>query len=147
MEKIKAGIENYGWFVIQVLEDDNNPPFGYSIGLFETFGHAEVLIVGLKLELIHSLINIIGEQIRNGTTFHEGHFYSDILTDYQCYLTSVDPANYSDYVYQAVKYYNGEDFPLLQCIYPTVKNVYPWETEWPEEIAYLQPILGKSPHS
>ncbi|GEO09511.1 DUF4262 domain-containing protein [Segetibacter aerophilus] len=147
MEKIKAGIEHYGWYVIQVLEDDNNPPFGYSIGLFETFGHPEVLIVGLKLELIHSLINIIGEQIRNGETFQESHFYSDILTNYQCYFTSVNPESYNDYVYQAINYYNESNFPLLQYIYPTVKGIYPWEAEWPEEIAYLQPILGKSPYA
>jgi hypothetical protein len=33
-------------------------------------------------------------------------------------------------------------FLINQCVYPTVKGVYPWQDEWPKGIRDLQPILG-----
>jgi len=144
MDKIKTNIEHYGLHVIKVLEDENNPPFGYSIGLFETYGHPEILIVGLKLDLIHSLINIIAEKIKEGAVFAHGKYYPDILTNFNCYFTTVERSYYEEYVQQAINFYGSNNFPLLQCIYPTIKNIYPWQAEWPEDIAYLQPILGET---
>ena len=143
MEKIKNNIRDFGLHIIKVLGDENNPPFGYSVGIFETYGHPEILIVGLKLDLIHSLINIIADEIKEGSTFKSGEYYPNISTNFDCYFTSVKKNAYEEYVQQAINYYKTDEFPLLQCIYPTTKNIYPWQVEWPEDIAYLQPVLGE----
>ena len=147
MERTKANIKNHGLHVIKVLEDENNPPFGYSIGLFETYRHPEILIIGLKLDFIHSLINTIADEIKEGTAFENGKYYSEILDDFNCYFTTVENSHYEEYVQQAINFYKGSDFPLLQCIYPTVKNIYPWQMEWPADITHLQPVLGKAPNN
>jgi len=65
-KKLVADIEELGWHVLKVLEDDNGPGFVYSVGLFKTFNHPEIIIVGLKLDLAHILINNIGVDIKNG---------------------------------------------------------------------------------
>ena len=75
IERIRSDIEIFGWHVVKVLEDENGPGFGYSIGLFQTFSHPEILIVGLRLDLIHLLINNIGADIKKGKIFIEGQFY------------------------------------------------------------------------
>jgi len=59
-------------------------------------------------------------------------------------MIDVTKDNYKEYVGYGRWYYQGDNFPLLQCIYPTVKGIYPWEKEWPADIKTLQPILGDS---
>ena len=143
MKKISDDIRDYGWHVIKVLEDESAPGFGYSIGLFETFKHPEIIIVGLKLDLIHLLINNIGEDIKNGLTLVPFSFNSDIIDNFECYISEVKKSHYDKYVGQAQAYYDSDEFPLLQCIYPTLKGVYPWQSDWPEDIKNLQPVLGQ----
>ena len=44
-DKVLSDIEEYGWHVVKVMEDNSGPGFCYSIGLFKTFGHPEIMIV------------------------------------------------------------------------------------------------------
>ena len=110
--------------------------------MYKTFGHPEVIIIGLKMDLLHSIINGIGEDIRNGNVFPPGQYYSGLIEGFDCYFTTVEKKYYDEYVGYAKWYYKGTDFPLTQCIYPTVKGVYSWHKEWPKEIQTLQPVLG-----
>jgi hypothetical protein len=141
-KKLADDITVCGWHVIKVLGDEQGPGFGYSVGLFHSYQHAEIIIVGLKLDLIHSIINSIAEEIKNGVVYHAGQYYSGLIGGYDCYFLEVDKDYYEAYVGQALQYYSGTLFPLLQCIYPTKSNVYPWQSEWPEQIKGLQPVLG-----
>ena len=142
-KKLLDDVESYGWHVIKVMADENGPGFGYSVGLFKTFGHPEIIIIGLNLDLIHSIINGIGEDLRDGKVFRSGEFYSGLIEGYDCYFVTADVKYYLDYVGYDRWFYKSNDFPLLQCIYPTKANVYPWQKDWPEEISHLQPILAE----
>jgi hypothetical protein len=84
----------------------------------------------------------MAEDIKKGKRFSALNYYPDILDDFKCYFVDVNLSDYDAYVGQAQRYYGSDDFPLLQCIYPTVKGIYPWEDKWPESIKNLQPILG-----
>lgn len=141
-EKLIADIEEFGWHVLHVLEDDSGPRFSYSIGLFKTFGHPEIILIGLKHELAHTLIDNFGHDIESGRKYQSGQFYSDILDDFRCLMIDVKKEHYHEHFGYAKWYYKSDNFPALQCIYPTVEGVYPWENEWPADIKYLQPILG-----
>lgn len=140
--KLQENIDLYGLQVQHVLEDESGPAFSYSVGLFKTYGHAEIIMVGLKQKLAHLLINNMALDIKDGKVYKPQSFEAGILDDFDCYIIDVDKANYDAYVGQAQGYYQGDEFPLIQCIYPTVKGVFPWEEEWPDEIKNLQPILG-----
>ena len=142
-QKIIDDIKNYGWHVIKVLEDNSGPGFVYSIGFFETFNHPEIIIIGLNLDLSHNIINDIGDDIKRGTMFNPDKFYPNLIEGFECYFTQVDKGFYEEYVGQAQWYYEEKQFPLLQCIYPTTKGIYPWAPNWSENIKLLQPILGR----
>lgn len=144
-EKVSTDIRDYGWHVLKILGEGDEPPFGYSIGLVKTFGHPEIMIIGLKLDLIHSLINSMGEAIRDGHIYKSGSFDSDLLEGYDCYFTSVYDIHYDNHFGTAQNYYGNDDFPVLQCVYPSVKGVFPWDQNWPKELKSLQPLLGDSP--
>src|SRR6185437_11697807 len=136
-KKLFEDVENLGWHVIKVIADETGPGFGYSVGFFQTFGHPEVIIIGLNLDFIHSIINGIGEDLRGGKRYHASEFYSGIVEGYDCYFVKVDVKYYSDYVGYDRWFYKSNNFPLLQCIYPTRSNVYPLQDDWPEEISNL----------
>jgi len=141
-EKQLSDIEEHGLHVIHVLEDENGPGFTYSIGLFHNYQHPEIIMIGLKKDLAHILINNIAYDVKQGQTYKSGTYYSAILDNYECLMLEVDRKNYDEYVGQAIRFYKNNDFPLLQCVYPTIKGAYPWEDTWPEDIKYLQPILS-----
>ena len=140
--KLKNDVTKFGLQVMYVMEDETGPGFSYSIGLFESYQHPEIIMIGLKQELAHTLINNMAYDIKKGKIFSSLTFEAGILDDFKCYITEVEKSNYDNYVGQAQRYYKGDAFPLLQCVYPTVKGIYPWEAEWPESIKGLQPILG-----
>jgi len=142
-KKLREDIESYGWQVVKVMEDDKGPGFCYSIGLYQTFRHPEIIILGLKPDLGHVLINNIGEDIKNGKTYQAGQFYRDILVDYKCFMLNASAEYFDEYLGCAQSFYQAKDFPLLQCVYPTLKGIYPWENDWPKEIRDLQPLLGE----
>ena len=141
-KKLLNDIELYGWHVIKVPEDDIGPSYGHSIGFYRSFEHPEVIIIGLELNAVHYILNRIGDAIREGTVLQPGQFYSNIIEDVDCYFTLVDPKYYNEYVSYAKLLYKDTDFPLLQCIYPTISGIYPWQAEWPKELKSVQPFLG-----
>lgn len=141
-QQVLDDIQQYGRHIVHVLGEDDLPPFSYSVGLFETYDHPEVIIIGLRRDLAHIILNNIGEDIKSGHSYPALKWSDDILENYNCLFVAVDKANYREYVGYDLWYYDGDDFPLLQCIYPSGKGIYPWEDAWPEELKPVQPVLG-----
>jgi hypothetical protein len=141
-KKTLENIAKHGLTIWHVMGEGEYSPFSYSVGLYKTYNHPEIIIIGLKQELTQVLINNVAEDIKNGKRYKSSSWSPDILEGFECYFTYVNKSNYDEYVGRALVFYGDDSFPLLQCIYPTVKGVYPWEKKWPEEIKNLQPVLG-----
>ena len=84
----------------------------------------------------------MGDDIRNGKRYEPSKFYQEIIDNHKCFMTSVLKENYNSYVGYGLWYYQNNNFPLLQCIYPTLSGIYPWEPDWPEVLRDIQPVLG-----
>ncbi len=82
-------IAQYGWHVIGITEDKGRPGWSFSIGMFQTFSHPEILLFGLDIHLRHRVINGIGNVIRSGQRFEAEHEYADILADVRCMFKPV----------------------------------------------------------
>lgn len=139
-------IKKFGWIVTMVMdkadESTDEPNFAYSIGLFETFGLPEILIIGLKPELQHIIINNIGEDYKAGKKLESGTFQKDIIDNFDCWVVEVDKKYYKDYFGRALWYYKNDNFPVYQIVYPTTKGIFPWEDDFPKTLK--QPILSES---
>ena len=133
-------IQKYGCHIIHVMASDTELGFSYSIGLFQTFQQAEIIIIGLKQELRHLLINNICEDYKKGRILENETYQSDILVNLDCFVTKVKKEYYEEYIQQAINFYQSDAFPMLQIIYPTIKGVFPFDTSFPTELQY--PILG-----
>ena len=141
-QKLFDDIEKHGLHVLHILGEEEYPPFSYSVGLYKTYNHPEIIVIGLKQQLAHIIINYIAEDIKNGIKYDPFSWSTDILDNFKCLFIPVNKSNYKEYVGYDRWYYKGDDFPLLQCIYPTTKGIYPWEDAWPDNIKKLQPLLG-----
>ena len=53
-KKVLPTLEEWGWYVISV---GAQPPFSYSIGLFEHFQHPEIILFGLNSKRRHGIVN------------------------------------------------------------------------------------------
>ncbi len=144
-KKALDDIREFGHHVMLVGAGEDIPEFAYSIGLFETYGHPEVIILGLKFELAHVLINNIAYDIKNGKRWVSNEFHEGVLDDFLCYFGYVPQEKYPDYVGWARWFYEGDDFPLLQCVYPTVLGKFPWDNDFPDDARYFCQILIDPP--
>ncbi len=79
--KLVEDVENVGWHVIAIEEDDEGPGFAYIIGLHHSFDHPEVIVFGLRTESLFQIINTIGESVRDGAKFESDHESDDVLND------------------------------------------------------------------
>jgi hypothetical protein len=125
--KVLSDINQFGWHIVLVQEDEKGPGFAFSIGLYQNYKHPEIIIVGLRPDTMHRMINVVGEEIKKGRRFENGKDYSDILEGFKCNFRLVLKHNYKDYLGYALWYYKKEDFPVLQCVWPDKSGKFPWD--------------------
>jgi hypothetical protein len=139
--KLLADIARHGWVVLAIKEDDEGPAFAYSVGLFHTFDHPEILIIGLPPKTAHPLINDLGETIRGGRRFEVGSRCDDVAST-TLVFNGMDERHYREYLGYARWFYHGSDFPTLQCVWPDKQGIFPWEEGFDSRFFQVQRILG-----
>ena len=127
--KTIADVEDHGWHVVKVLEDDDGPAFDYTVGLQHSFGHPELIVVGLPLEVAHAVLNVAGQLIRRGVRYSEGPDFDDILENRACVFRTMPESRYRDYLGWALWFYDGASFPALQLIWPDPQGRWPWDPD------------------
>jgi hypothetical protein len=140
-DKNREHIEAYGCTVVQVAAEGDLPPFAYSIGIAEKQNAPEVIVVGLRAELSHSIVNAYNQRVRTGERFVLDHHYSGFLEGFEVLAVKVANRHYDEYFGTAIRYYGHSDFEVLQLIYPNTKGVWPWSSEANESFIKWQPIL------
>jgi Domain of unknown function (DUF4262) len=134
-------LEAHGWYVIKVGAGGNEPAFAYSLGLYEKFGHPELILFGLDLDTMHQLINDAGEQIRSGRRYEDGQQYIDLLDDFPCVFRLVRPEEYDGHLTYSQWFYRGSEFPALQMVWPDMNSRFPWDADFDERYRQDQPAL------
>jgi hypothetical protein len=139
--KLFADVKKFGWHVIKVAPDDEGPAFAYSIGIYHSFQHPEIVIFGLDVTDMHRMINAIGEAIRSGSRFSDGDESDAALEGYNVLFRRVEMRHYREHFGYARWFYQGDEFPVLQCVWPDSKHRYPGNRRFDANIKDLQPVL------
>ena len=142
--RILENVNEHGWHVALVLEQGTTPGWGYSIGFYHTFRHPEVVVFGLPKDLAHSVINFVGDDIKAGKRFESGKQYAELLDGVLCTLQRVEKVWYRPFLGRAIAFYNGEAFPVLQCVWPDKDQNYPWDPKYRSDWLWAQPLLFHS---
>jgi len=139
---VLADIDTYGWHGLWIREDEAGPQFTYSIGFYHTLGAPEVIVVGIRHELAHSMLWEAYRRVRRGETLAPGRFYDSFLEGHAVTFVEVTGDARREYFGFAQWYYKS-DFPALQLVWPSASDgQWPWESE---SLARLQPLLGPVP--
>jgi hypothetical protein len=62
-QKILANIAEFGWHAMNIIEDDGHPPWTFTIGLYETWKHPELIIIGRSRSTAHEMLTTIATEI------------------------------------------------------------------------------------
>ena len=142
-EIIHKNIKEHGCHILQIMEENNSPRFSYSIGIQKTTGQPELIITGLKFELAHSIINNYNQRIKDGEHFEEGKFYSDFIEGFDITFKSVEKKHYKEYLGYGLWLHKGDNFKVMQMIYPNTSGIWPWDKKAPEDFLWFMPKLYK----
>ena len=139
-QRVHDDVHQFGWHVIKV--PDGDPEFAYTIGLFRTFGHPELFIIGLPVaDVAHPVLNTLGDEVRAGRRFAPGETSDAALAGYDVTFRHVPPTAYREHLGWALWYYSGEPFPVLQVVYPDRHGHWPWAPEASDDFRAFQPVL------
>ena len=140
-KKALKDIDKYGCHILHVMEERGFPRFSYSIGIEKSTGQPELIITGLKRELAHWMINQYNNRVKAGEAFEQNKCYSGFLENFDVTFKEVDKKHYSEYFGWARWLYKGNNFKVLQLIYPSTSGVWPWDPEAPEDFTWFIPRL------
>jgi hypothetical protein len=126
--KLLADVEEYGWHCRHIHDEGRLPYWTFTIGVFQTWQHPELVVFGLRDTVAHDLLNQLVERVKAGETFGPGRDYDDVLESFGCRFVRVDAQWYSPFLGYAQWFYETEDgFPVLQLVWPDEQGRYPWD--------------------
>lgn len=144
-EKCAADVAQYGLHIIRVAAEEDSPEFAYSVGLYHTFAHPEVIMLGLRSETMHRLLNDVATALRAGRRFAAGDVSDAFLEGYDVTFRLVPADSYEPYLGWANWFNEGRDYPALQMVYPDREHRWPWEPGVAESFRANQPVLEREP--
>lgn len=140
----ESNIEKYGLTVIILEATDYLPAFAYSIGLWKTFKHPEIICFGLTIKTLHTLINNVAELVKQGQVIITNKNYDEFFDNSHTQFLNVHPGYLSNYFGTAINYYGSDKFPALQFVWTDRNNKFPWDQDFEEEFKYRQPLLDRN---
>ena len=144
--KCVQDVEEHGLHVLNVLPGQDTPGWSYSVGLWRSYGHPEVVVFGLDDRVGHLLLNTIAGEIRAGRPFRADGEYDSVLEGYRCAFKPVATVWYGPFFGWASWFYRGDDYPVLQCVWPDKEHHWPWELAFREKWLWSQPLLWHTDH-
>lgn len=139
--KLLSDVAEWGWHVVVVISPAGQPAYAFTVGLFRSFDHPEVVLFGLEPGDLHAALNEVGERVRRGLRFEDGDEAEGVLQDRPVRFRPVSPRNFREYLGYALWYHGGARFPALQAFWPDGDGRYPWERWCSAEPRAAQPLL------
>ncbi len=126
-------IREHRWAVQYVGsgEEDDEPSFGYTIGLFG-LGHPELVLVGLSIDTTHGLLQRAAAEVAAGRDLVPGELIS--WTDWEGRLYVEASPNPGEVVLGANRFYRRPpefSVPAFQLAWSHADGHFPWEDGYP----------------
>jgi hypothetical protein len=143
--QLLSDVSGYGWHIVSVEPDPGMiaSPFAYSVGLFYTLGHPEIVITGLRQRTAGRVINNIGSRVKAGETFKPSTPYEGLIENYKVLFRAVSETAYPQYLGYAMWFYRciSSQFPTLQMLWPDRSGKFPGTTEFDQALRLVQFIV------
>ena len=142
-QKLLDDVRAFGWHCMSVLGNETREPFSYTIGLFQTFGHPELLIYGLPRDIAHSVLGIAAAAAARGQAIDLSRPTQELIEGCLCSFVPVPLAAYAAHLAAARWYHEGDAFPVQQVVWPSNTGQFPWHPEASSDFRSMQPVLGQ----
>jgi hypothetical protein len=137
-------IERFGCQVTTVAADVVTPSFSYTAGVYDNCARPELITIGLPPNVAHSALNESVARMRKDVDLTRDR-HRDIVGNVEVEFHHVDPKWLHHIMLRTDWFYEGTDVPVLQLVYPDLKNCFSNEAGFDE--AFEQPSLsGKIDH-
>jgi hypothetical protein len=140
-QRTLENIARFGCSVLHIPEEDDLPPFSFSVGITKSAAAPELIVIGLRQELAQILINDYHQRVQAGEVFRAGERYTGFLEGFEVALERVAESFYEEYLGYNLGFYAGPNFEVLQLIYPNTEGIWPWQPEADAGFRARQPLL------
>lgn len=139
-EKLLSNVQSFGWHIVAIAEDEEGPGFAFTVGLYLRTLQPEVLVMGVPPDPSARVLNSIGEFAMAGGVLAEGQRYPKFADRCDVEFRPIAKKHYRDYLGYAQWFYRPAkvDFPVLQCVWPDLQGIFPWEPNYTERFRSLQ---------
>lgn len=141
--RTKENVQTYGYTVMMIPADNYLPAFAYTVGLFETYQHPEIVAVGLPHTTLKVLIDNVCNQIKEGKRFESNNSYSNVISKHDVCFVEVDQTFYPEYLGQATDYYGSKNFPCIQLVWCDSQGNFPWDENFDVSLELKQPLFDR----
>jgi hypothetical protein len=143
-QKVLDDIATFGWHCVQIFAEGDEPGYCFTVGLFQSFGHPELIIFGLKARVAHQILCLVVDAAKAGSPLDLSLPTDALIEGYSCCFVEVPRHEYDSYVGFAQWYYLGNSFPLYQVVWPSRTGLFPWHPEATPEFRKAQPVVAQS---
>jgi hypothetical protein len=166
--QILSDIEQYGFHIMHVeraLAAEHNhrlsqadeewgqrwssvPDWSYTIGLYQSYGHPEIVVFTLDEKIVPELFWDLARGIQEGRIFESGTIYGDALPRFEgqrCAFERVSAAWAPNLFGFASWFYQYSDFPVLQYLWPDRHGHFAWDPGAAEYLRDAQRALSTPP--
>ena len=142
-QRVIDDIANYGWHCVSIHPYDEHVGYAFTAGLFQSYGHPELIIFGLAPKVAHQILAIAADAAKSGAPLDLTQPTDALLSDYVCCFVEVPVDQYCEYVGYSRWYYQGNGFPLYQIVWPSRSGLYPWHEKTEPGFRRAQPVLAQ----
>jgi hypothetical protein len=143
LERARADVQKFGWHLVEVYDDEGSNGFLYTIGLWKTYRHPEIIAFSPTAEptVFAEVFAALGKRIAAGERFEAGQTYPKLIGAFGGTFRAVEKRWYPDYLGLGEDFYDNLDFPAEELIWPDKAGRFPWEPDFNRRIRDLQPLL------
>lgn len=144
-QKVIDDVATYGWHCVNIHPDDEGVGYAFTIGLFKSYGHPELIIFGLPGKVAHQILGLAADAAKAGNPIDLAQPTDALLQGYACCFAEVPKRQYYEHVGFCRWYYRGDGFPLYQVVWPSRTGLYPWDAEATPDFRAAQPVISRIP--
>lgn len=143
--KAKADIARVGWHYLLIRGAEGEPGFAYTIGLWQSYRHPELMIVapGEDPSGFAPNLEALAKRVAAGEVIRPNVPIKGAFNNFSGVAREIRKDWYPSFLGGAGKVYNSFDFPALQVYFPDHQGHYPWESQADPELFRVQPLLDQ----
>lgn len=123
---------------------DEGVPFAYTIGLPHRTGHPELVVSGLRGEVMHHLLHDAASRVLAGFRFEPGTTAEGLLDSWPVVADPMSPDGLDETVLWS-RWFHRREVRALQLVWPSTSGVFAWQPGGSATVAAAQPAAWRLP--